>query len=300
MDELKKLIEERQYEKALSLTENTQEPEALFYRLSALLALNRSQDAMDLLEKHRQVLFSFNPKATIRTNFELRFLRKEFDQAYKDAEIFASFPYVSQEVEEMLRGLNDDIRANEKLIHGSTKLDDEELEELLLKSDDSMKVLGALNALKGKDLSQYADLIAATLSRDALHADVRTFALLLLVSSKDAAIRNFTLHGCQYSLQPCSLRPPFIGYPYEDIKTALEEEPIDPSVRGIALGLLDQTTLALYPRDLSNLGDPKTVAKAVSSLALSYLGQEGDCPEEAQKARSLIINILQKNPPLAF
>ncbi len=300
MDELKKLIEERQFEKALELSQGSQEPEALFYRLSALLALNRSNDAMELLENHRSALFAFNPKATIRTNFELRFLRKEFDKAYKDAEEFESFPYVSQEIEEILRGLNDDIRANEKLAHGSAKLDDEELEELLLKSDDSMKVLSALNALKGKDLSQYADLIAATLQRDALHADVRTFALLLLVSCKDAAIRNFSLHGCQYSLQPCSLRPPFVGYPYEDIKAALENEPIDPSVRGIALGLLDQTTLALYPRDLTNLGDPQLIAKAVSSLALSYLGQDGDCPEDAQKARSLIINILQKNPPLAF
>ncbi len=299
-NELKSLVERREFEKALELSESATDAESLFYRLSALLGLSKSKEAMELLEKHRRTLFEFNPLATLRTNFELRFIRKEFKQARTDLDFFANLPYVSQEVEEVLRALPGDILAQEKLGFGGNKLQEDEILEILEKSEDSFELLSALNALKGKDLSEYLDDIFMVLSKEKAHPDVKSFALLLLVSAKDPHLRKFELRGENYELIPSEIRPPFTGEPYLEAKRILQEDFSDSAGSKIAVGLLDQTTLILYPRELGCLGDAKTLSSAFSSLALNYLGQEDDCGPEAQKAKQAIAALLQKNPPLSY
>ncbi|MCR5490829.1 MAG: hypothetical protein K6F32_01730 [Bacilli bacterium] len=299
-NELKSLIERREFAKALELSEGAADAESLFYRLSALLGLAKSNEAMDLMVAKRAQFFAYNPKATLLTNFELRFLRKEFAEARKDLEFFSYLPYVSQEIEEILRDLPGDIAAQEKRSFGGNKIAEDEILDILEGSDDNFELLSALNALKGKDLSAYAEDIFAVLAKEGVHDDVKTFALLLLVSAKDKKLRKFTLRGENYELTPAYLRPPFTGEPYLETKRLLQEDFSDSAGSKIAVGLLDQTVLALYPRELSVFGTARVLAEAYGSLALNYLGQEDECGEEAKKAKSLIALLLQNNPPLSY
>ena len=77
MDSLKSLLDKKQYDLILSLTEGSLDPEALVYRISAYLGKGDSASAQDLFFKNRDLLWSFNPVLTIKSNFELRFIAHE-------------------------------------------------------------------------------------------------------------------------------------------------------------------------------------------------------------------------------
>ena len=104
MESLKELIEKKEYQRVLELTKESKDAEALFCRVSAYLGLGRYQDARTLLVKERDALWAKNPILTMKATFETRFGLEEFDEAYQDEEDFANRPYISQEVEEVLRG----------------------------------------------------------------------------------------------------------------------------------------------------------------------------------------------------
>ena len=56
MDSLKSLMDKRQYELVLKLTENSIDPTYLFYRISALLALGKPQESLKCIEDNRVLL----------------------------------------------------------------------------------------------------------------------------------------------------------------------------------------------------------------------------------------------------
>ena len=57
MDSLKTLMDKKQYDLVLKLTENSQDSLALFYRLSAMLATGRSEDALKLIKDKKGQIF---------------------------------------------------------------------------------------------------------------------------------------------------------------------------------------------------------------------------------------------------
>ena len=58
MDSLKTLMDKKQYDLVLKLTENSQDSLALFYRLSAMLATGKSEEALTLIKEKRQILLT--------------------------------------------------------------------------------------------------------------------------------------------------------------------------------------------------------------------------------------------------
>jgi hypothetical protein len=103
MDSLKSLMDKKEYQLVLDLTKGSSDPEAIFYRATAYISLNQPVPATALLVENREELFKANPVLLMKVTFELRFIQKQFDEAYKDLEWFSNQPYVSQAVEEQLR-----------------------------------------------------------------------------------------------------------------------------------------------------------------------------------------------------
>ena len=83
MDSLKTLMDKKQYDLVLKLTENSQDSLALFYRLSALLATGRSEDALKLIKDKRQILIA-KPGVLMKIHIELLCLLGKFDEAYSE------------------------------------------------------------------------------------------------------------------------------------------------------------------------------------------------------------------------
>ena len=97
MDSLKSLMDKRQYDLVLKLTENTIDPTYLFYRISALLALGRAQESLKCIEDNR-VLLQKDLSILIKVHIEILCLLGMFDKAYEEMKYYQNLPYASQVV----------------------------------------------------------------------------------------------------------------------------------------------------------------------------------------------------------
>ena len=79
MDSLKTLMDKKQYDLVIKLTENSNDSIALFYRLSALLAVGKSEDALNLI-KIKRLILQKNLSLLIRFHIEILCLLGRFDE----------------------------------------------------------------------------------------------------------------------------------------------------------------------------------------------------------------------------
>ena len=147
MDNYKTLLEKKEYDLLLSLTEGDLSPAGLSYRASAYLAKGDAKQAFNILNAHRDELYKVNPLKTMKSIFELRFILKEFEEAYDDLEHFENLPYVSQEVEEYLHALPKLIRTEERNSSLSDKYSEEEIIEKLSEKSDDYEIISTLNII---------------------------------------------------------------------------------------------------------------------------------------------------------
>jgi hypothetical protein len=307
MDSLKSLMDRKDYDLVLSLTRDSSDADALFFRASAFLAKNESNEALRIMVSHRSDLYRANPMLTIKATFEIRFIRKEFDEAYKDLDEFLQKPYVSQVVEEYLKALPKIIRTNERSSSLAQTYTDADIERILKTSDDDYEVLALLNYLQHVSLSQYISYIQEVLV-SSRHPHVKTYALLLLVASQYGQEVTFNKNGRVYHLIPKDLVPPYQGSTYDDFVHSVAELSRDPSVSSIALSLLNDYIMDCYPDRVIVDADDKLLAVALIKLAREYLhssiGVDGYLDKYALVASSveekatLIKATLEKTPAL--
>ncbi len=270
MDSLKSLIDRQQYDLVLSLTAGSADPEALVYRVSALLAKGEGKEAQELLTLNRDKLYAFNPYLTLRTDFELRFINKEFEAAYEDLKYFSEKPYVSQEVEELLRDLPGLIRTNERNQELAKKYSPEDIIRILRTSKDDYEVLSLLNYLQGSSIKQYSAYLKEILVSER-HPSVKTYALLLLVSTGYEEEVTFHKNGKVYHLVPKQLDPPYVGEAFNGFARYLEALATDPSVGSIALNLLNDYIMDVYPEAVVTKAEDPLLATALIKLSRQYL-----------------------------
>ena len=153
MDSLKTLMDKKQYDLVIKLTENSNDSIALFYRLSALLAVGKSEDALNLINIKRLILQN-KLSLLIKFHIEIFCLLCRFDEAYQELKYYEDLPYESQEVEEILRAMPAYIREQEKASFGGKRLDEDELREKLLSKNDD-EVLAALDEIKSFPINNY-------------------------------------------------------------------------------------------------------------------------------------------------
>ena len=141
MDSLKSLMDKRQYDLVIKLTEDSQDMNYLFYRISALLATGRGEEALSVIKKNREILQG-DLSLLMKVHIEILCLLNNFDEAYEEIKYYENLPYVSQEVEEMIRDLPKLVREEEKKSLSSRELSNDVLRERL-KSNDETVVLPA-------------------------------------------------------------------------------------------------------------------------------------------------------------
>jgi hypothetical protein len=309
MDSFKSLLDKKEYDLVLSLTENDNKPEDLFYRLAAFLAKGDSKSAWALFIKNRDQLYDFNPILTIKTNFELRDIAKQYDEAYDDIPYFENKPYVSQEVEEYLRDLPKTVRVMEKNSALSGTMPPEKVDDILKNSKDDYQVLTLLNSLTGALVYGHIDAVKALLVSPR-HPEVKTYALLLLVSEHYPEEVLLSKNGKTYHLTPAKMTPPYTGKLFQDFLSYLRTLAHDPSVAGIAEDLLNDLILDLYPDEVLSESEDPLLAFALLSLARAYLRNDEDLKETyaryglsedaVRKEAERLKAIFAAHPPLAI
>lgn len=292
----KKLFEEEKYGLVIELFKNSSNPRELFYVISSLCQISKYKEALDLLITNRELLFNENPIITLRHNFEIRYLLKQFDEAYEDLKVFENYPYVSQEVEEYLRALPKQIRENEKKSYLSKDRSIDDLKEIL-SSNNEAEILAILPALKDKDLSLFFDDLER-ICNSRLHKDVRVYCLLLLVFGKlDKEIIYNSGKEC-ITVNPSRLIPPFVGKDYEQIRVKLSSLK-DASLTQVATSLFSAYVLDIYPNSIFEEESLNLIATSFEELAKKYLQIESNLiDEEVKNYIEKIEKVLAENPPI--
>ena len=258
MDSLKTLMDRKQYDLVIKLTENSNDPIALFYRLSALLAVGQTDEALNVINTKRLILQK-KLALLIKFHIEILCLLKRFDDAYLELRYYQDLPYESQEVEEILRIMPDYIRKEEKNSYQSHHVDENELRSRLLSKNDE-EVLAALDEIKDLPVNNFL-LNILKLIRSHPRQVIRSFALLLLVNQKYDKEVEFLHFDKLIKVVPASLEEPFQvpGFDgLENLSYVLQTEYHDPSVAQNALHIISSYLLYIYPRKL-DLGKDETI-----------------------------------------
>ncbi|MFA5480920.1 MAG: FlaD/FlaE family flagellar protein [Bacilli bacterium] len=306
MDSLKTLIDRKQYELVLTLTKDTADMDSISYRIVAFIGLGRLADALLLIEKHKGDFGSdiFN---IMKIHLEILLTMRKYDKALEELHYYQNLPYISQEVEEYLRDAPNMIRQHERANRQNRRLNEEEIEDILHKDKDDISLLAALNDLRAYRIGDFYESIIDLIRRQEVNSHVRTYALLLLVADGFRGRIHFYKNEKEYDIIPADLEPPFIGPAYEALSKRLESAAKDPSVSGIAVSLLNDLIIVIYPDDLLK-EKPELLCAALLLIAYEHLNSAIGVAEVASKFNvsqkdlnnltSHLKKYLEANPPI--
>ena len=285
MDSLKTLMDRKQYDLVIKLTENSDDSLSLFYRISALLAVGQSKEALNVINNHRTILQS-KLALLVKIHIEILCILEMFDEAYVQLSYYEELPYESQEVEEMLKTMKEYIRKEEKNNYKKHSLSEDEIfAKLMSKNPD--EVLAALDSLKNQKLDNYL-LALFRIMRSFPKQVVRTFGLLLLVNEKYDKEIEFLYHNQLIKVVPSSLEEPFLVKGFkslEELSYAFQSMYHDPSIALNAMQIISSYLLYNYPRHIDMSAEEVLVV--FGYLAKQLLQVNTDDLEEVCKSKGL-------------
>lgn len=271
MDSLKTLMDKHQYDLVVKLTETANEPTPLFYRVSALLATGKGEQALECIKKNKNIMQA-DMSMLMKVHIEILCLLQKFDEAYDEMKYYENLPYVSQEVEELLKELPKLIRDEERKCNHVRNMDDEQLFDAL-DSKDSTEVLMALDVVRERDINVYLNKIQTIMMKFPKQS-IRSFALLLLVQKQVNHTFNFDHMGEVIQVNPSLLEPPFVDEKFTQLVKKMDAEFRNPTLSQNAVQILSSYVLYIYPKKVEL--DIDVMIEALYQIANKYL-QSKDC-----------------------
>ena len=306
MDSLKTLIEKKQYNLVLDLTKNNLDIDAISFRISAYLGLGQLEEALQLIKKY-QTKFKDGLFNIMRVHFEVLLTLKKYDEAYEELKYYQNLPYISQEVEEYLNEANSMIRAYERHDNKPQKRSKDEIISILKNEKDSLVLLTALNDIREYNINEFADLLIWFMGRKNINAFVATYPLLLLVHGGYDQTVSFTKNAKLYSVVPKKLEPPFVNENYQSVIRIVEQVAKDPSISEVAISLLNELIIILYPDSIFDI-EINLLSGALLSLAYDHFQIKRDDEVLSQRLninknllKDLVVKLnrdLKDNPPV--
>ena len=285
MDSLKTLMDKHQYELVIKLTESANEPTPLFYRISALLASGKGEAALNVIKEKRAILQA-DMAMLMKVHIEILCLLQRFDEAYDEMRYYENLPYVSQQVEELLKELPKLIREEERKNNSVRNLDSDDLRKTL-DSQDSTDVLMALDIVRERDVNAYLDKIQNIMVNFPKQS-IRSFALLLLVQKQVNRTFNFNHMGEVISVNPSLLEPPFVDEKFTVLVRKMDADFRNPVLSQNAVQILSTYVLYIYPDKIAL--DVDVMIEALYQIANEYL--------KSKDAASLEERCTEKNVPM--
>ena len=246
MDNLKSLLDSKQYDLVLKLTETSTSSNDLFYRISAFIFLGKYEEALYVIQDHQETLES-NLPALINAHINLLCVLGRFEQAYTVLDYYNNLPYQSQVVEEILRKMPKIIEAEEKKQTTYKFYSDEEIEQML-RSDKFEDVLLALDTIKNRDILSFLPILKELLVSDSKEA-IKSYILMMLVKKEVERDLVIVKKGKEIKVNPKHLIPPFMGEVFDGVVKGFDKEFKDSTLSQIATQLFSQYSIYIYPEE---------------------------------------------------
>ena len=296
MDNLDSLFNKKEYDLVIKLTELSNDPKDLFLRISSYIALGKTDAALDTIEKYQTLIETKFPFQLMRLHFELLLSKQLFDEANSALKHYENLPYISQEVEEFMRDMKQRI-IDESHPKGTKTVNLDEIYDVLEISTDQSKISQVIFSLKNYNLNIYIDSLKIFLTREDVHPNFRTYALILLVDNKyDENIKFLSLNGV-VEVNPAKLFP--MSKQFNEVCkliTIKAEQNI--TLTETALHLFNCFIIDTYPTNIYQDGTEE-LAKAFIHIAKSYLNiGDSSIDENTKKLANNIKYIIESTPDI--
>ena len=266
MDSLKTLMDKKQYDLVIKLTENTDDRTFLFYRISAFLALGKPLDSLKVIEDNRHELEK-DLSILVKIHIEILCLLSRFDDAYKELDYYKNLPYVSQQVEELFAALPNFIREEERKTFSNKEMSNDEVKSLLHSSELNDSII-ALDIIRERDINNFIDDLRWALTNHQ-YQSIRSFSLFVLVQKKINQIFRFKHIDKIIEVNPSTLLPPFTGPYFNEVVNRVTLEFNNPSLSENAIQILSTHIMFIYPEDINYSTDE--IIEALYQISSRYL-----------------------------
>ena len=284
------------YQQIINKLKDTKNNDELFILLNAYINEKLYEDAIKLIENNSQ-LVKEKPLHIIKLHIELLLSLELFDEASIAYKKYLELPYISQEVEEYLKEIPSLIEERKDVNKNKTYTIDE-IDEILTSHYDQGKIMDVLFSLDNYNILKLLTPIEIFLLRKDVHPNLRTYALISLVSNNISSPVQILKDGNKITVVPNKLKPPFCDDNFKKVIKYIESELYkDPSVQQIAFQLLNNYVLDCYPDDVLNDVDLNEFCLALTSLAKDYLSIANDDVINDQ-LKQKIKKVLEKTPDL--
>lgn len=252
MDTLKTLMDKREYDLIIKITEKAVDAESLFYRISALLGVGQGQNALDCLKAHHQELHK-NLYLLIKVHIELLLILGKFDEAYEELEYYKNLPYESQRVEELLSSMVGHIREEERRQFQKPGLTDEEIKSRLI-SNDKTAVMSALDLAGSRGVEPFLKEIQYVMVNNPIQS-IRSIALMVLVQKNINKDFQFKSKEGLITVYPSNTKPPFTNDKFTNICKRMGAEFKNPSISNNAIEIFSAYIIDVYPEEIDEDDD---------------------------------------------
>lgn len=298
MDNLDTLFEKKQYDLVIKLTELSTDPKDRFLRVSSLVSLGKIDAALDEIEKYQSLIELKYPYQLMKLHFELLLSKSLFDEARIALRHYESLPYISQEVEEFMRDTKKRIE-DESHPKAKKSFELDEIYDVLEKETNQGKISQVVFALKDYNINIYIDSLKIFLTREDVHPNFRTYALILLVDNKfDEEINFLSLNGL-IKVNPSKLFPPFMSDDFNEVCrliTLKAEQNI--TLTETALHLFNCFIIDTYPIDIYKTS-AQDLSDAFIYIAKAYLNEDiSSYDENVKKTANNIKYIIESTPDI--
>ena len=284
------------YQQIINKLKGTKNNDELFILLNAYINEKLYEDAIKLIENNSQ-LVKEKPLHIIKLHIELLLSLELFDEASIAYKKYLELPYISQEVEEYLKEIPSLIEERKDVNKNKTYTIDE-IDEILTSHYDQGKIMDVLFSLDNYNILKLLTPIEIFLLRKDVHPNLRTYALISLVSNNISSPVQILKDGKKITVVPNKLKPPFCDNNFRKVIKYIESELYkDPSIQQIAFQLLNNYVLDCYPDDVLNDVDLNEFCLALTSLAKDYLSIANDDVTNDQ-LKQKIKKVLEKTPDL--
>lgn len=249
MDNLKTLMDKRNYNLVIKITENSKDSTDLFYRISAYTALGQLENALNVIKDNRKILEK-KLDLLIKIHFQLLFMLNRFDEARDEMDKYYQLPYYSQAVEEKLNSLPKEIAKKEKesyMMSNHNKF----IDDTLLNPKNSDDVISAVELINDEDLYKFSNKIQNVLTSD-ISREVKNYIIFRMIKAKVNFEFLYKINENEIiKINPLNAKNPFESDIFKDVCNKLSSLSKNPSLQKSMFDVLMIYISNQFPYDIN-------------------------------------------------